>query len=61
VSLYACLVRHESYACGGLLNLLIHFMLILDHGYLLVILAHGPFVRIHSCFTNLGIMVCIIA
>jgi hypothetical protein len=33
-----CWLRYESYACGGLLNLLIHFMLILAHGYLLVIL-----------------------
>jgi hypothetical protein len=31
-------LRYESYACGGLLNLLIHFMFILAHGYLLVIL-----------------------
>jgi hypothetical protein len=31
-------LRYESYACGGLLNLLIHFLLILVHGFLLVIL-----------------------
>jgi hypothetical protein len=31
-------LRYESYTCGGLLNLLILFMLILAHGYLLVIL-----------------------
>jgi hypothetical protein len=31
-------LRYESYACGGLLNLLIHLLPILDHGYLLVIL-----------------------
>jgi hypothetical protein len=31
-------LRYESYACGGVLNLLIYFMLILAHGYLLVIL-----------------------
>jgi hypothetical protein len=31
-------LRYESYACGGLLNWLIHFMLILAHDYLLVIL-----------------------
>jgi hypothetical protein len=30
--------RYESYDCGGLFNLLIHFMLILAHDYLLVIL-----------------------
>jgi hypothetical protein len=36
---FICLLwlRYESYACGGLLNLLIHFMPILAHGYLLVI------------------------
>jgi hypothetical protein len=32
------LLRYESYVCGGLLNLIIHFMLILAHGSLLVIL-----------------------
>jgi hypothetical protein len=31
-------LRYESYACGALLNLLIHFMSILAHDYLLVIL-----------------------
>jgi hypothetical protein len=31
-------LRYESYACGGMLNLLIHFMLILAHGFMLVIL-----------------------
>jgi hypothetical protein len=31
-------LRHESYACDDLLNLLIHLMSILAHGYLLVIL-----------------------
>jgi hypothetical protein len=37
---FICLfwLRYESYACGDLLNLLIQFMLILAHGYLLVIL-----------------------
>jgi hypothetical protein len=37
---FICLfwLRYESYACGGLLNLLIHFMLILAHGNLFVIL-----------------------
>jgi hypothetical protein len=37
---FICLfwLRYESYACGGLLNLLIHLMPILAHGYLLVIL-----------------------
>jgi hypothetical protein len=29
-------LRYESYACGGLLNLLIHLMSILAHGYFLV-------------------------
>jgi hypothetical protein len=39
-SKFMCLfwLRWESYACGGLLNLLIHFFHILAHGYLLVIL-----------------------
>jgi hypothetical protein len=32
------LVKIESYACGDLLNLLIHFMLMLSHGFLLVII-----------------------
>jgi hypothetical protein len=32
------LIEYESYACGGLLNLLIHLMPILAHGYLLVIM-----------------------
>jgi hypothetical protein len=37
--IYACFGSDMSYyACGGLLNLLIHFMIILAHGYLLVIL-----------------------
>jgi hypothetical protein len=37
---FICLfwLRYESYACGGLLNLLIHLMPILAHGYLFVIL-----------------------
>jgi hypothetical protein len=37
---FICLfwLRWKSYACGGLLNLLIHIMPILAHGYLLVIL-----------------------
>jgi hypothetical protein len=29
---------YESYSCGGMINLLIHLMPILAHGYLLVIL-----------------------
>jgi hypothetical protein len=29
-------LRYESYACGGLLNLLIHLVPILAHGYLFV-------------------------
>jgi hypothetical protein len=32
------LIEMKSYACGGLLNLLIHFLLILALGFLLVIL-----------------------
>jgi hypothetical protein len=37
---FICLfwLRYESYAYGGLLNLLIHLIPILAHGYLLVIL-----------------------
>jgi hypothetical protein len=37
---FICLfwLRYESYACGDVFNLLIHFMLILAHGYLLIIL-----------------------
>jgi hypothetical protein len=26
-------LRYESYACGGLSNLFIHFMLVLAHGF----------------------------
>jgi hypothetical protein len=37
----------------------IHFMPILPHGYLFVILLWSP-CEIHSCFASLGIMVCII-
>jgi hypothetical protein len=37
---FICLFQlsYDSYACGGLVNLLIHLMSILAHGYLLVIL-----------------------
>jgi hypothetical protein len=37
---FMCLfwLRYESYACGGMLNFLIHLIPILAHGYLLVIL-----------------------
>jgi hypothetical protein len=37
---FICLfwLRYESYACGGLINLLSHLMPILAYGYLLVIL-----------------------
>jgi hypothetical protein len=37
---FICLfwLRYKSYAYGGLLNFVIHFMLILAQGYLLVIL-----------------------
>jgi hypothetical protein len=43
---FICLfwLRYESYACGGLLNLLIHYMPILAHGYLLVILLRSLYV-----------------
>jgi hypothetical protein len=37
--IYLFWLRYESYACDGLL---IHFMLILAHGYLLVILLWSP-------------------
>jgi hypothetical protein len=36
--IYLFWLRYESYVYGGLLNFIIHFMLILAHGYLLVIL-----------------------
>jgi hypothetical protein len=36
------MMSSESYACGGLLNLLIHFLLIFAHGFLLVILYWSP-------------------
>jgi hypothetical protein len=37
---FICLfwLRYESYACGSVLNVLYSLMLILAHGYLLVIL-----------------------
>jgi hypothetical protein len=43
---FICLfwLRYESYACGGFLNLLIHFMPILALGYLLVILWRSVYV-----------------
>jgi hypothetical protein len=36
---FICLfwLRQESYACGDFLNMLIHFILILAHVYLLII------------------------
>jgi hypothetical protein len=37
-------LRYESYACGGLLNVLYSLMPILAHGYLLVILLWSPYV-----------------
>jgi hypothetical protein len=42
---FVCLfwLRYESYACGGLLNLLIHFISIVAHDYLLVILLWSLF------------------
>jgi hypothetical protein len=41
---YACGgLLNLLYACGGLLNLLIHLMLILAHGFLLVILYWSPY------------------
>jgi hypothetical protein len=41
---FICLfwLRHESYACGDLLNVLYSLMPILAHGYLLVILLWSP-------------------
>jgi hypothetical protein len=54
---------YESYACGGLLNLLIHFMLIVAYGLMAncLLSCDGLFMWIHSYFACLGIMVCIIA
>jgi hypothetical protein len=59
---FICLVwlRYESYACGGLLNLLIHFMPILACGYLLVILLWN-ICEDSLLFCKSCIMVCIIA
>jgi hypothetical protein len=37
-------LRYESYACGGLLNVLYSLMPILAHGHLLVILLWTPYV-----------------
>jgi hypothetical protein len=37
-------LRYESYACGGLFNVLYSLMPILTHGYLLVILLWSTFV-----------------
>jgi hypothetical protein len=37
-------LRWESYACGGLLNVLYSLMSILAHGYLLVILLWSSYV-----------------
>jgi hypothetical protein len=46
---FICLfwLRYESYACGGLLNMLYSLMSILAHGYLLVILLWSPYVDSH--------------
>jgi hypothetical protein len=43
---FICLfwLRYESYACGGLLNVLYSLMPILTHGYLLVILLWSLYV-----------------
>jgi hypothetical protein len=43
---FICLfwLRYESYACGGLLNLLYSLMPILAHGYLFVILLWSHYV-----------------
>jgi hypothetical protein len=38
-------LRYESYAYGGLLNVLYSLMPILAHGYLLVILLWSPYVN----------------
>jgi hypothetical protein len=60
VSLYACFSRDRSLIhVVPYLTYFIHFMLILAHGYLLVILLWS-LVRIYSCFVSLDIMVCII-
>jgi hypothetical protein len=41
--IYLFWLRYESYACGGLLNLFIHFFHNLAHGYLLIILLWSPY------------------
>jgi hypothetical protein len=41
-SICLSLLRYESYACSDFVNLLIPFMFILAHGYLLVILLLSP-------------------
>jgi hypothetical protein len=43
---FICLfwLRQESYACGGLLNVVYSLMPILAHDYLLVILLWSPYV-----------------
>jgi hypothetical protein len=45
-------LRTESYACGGLLNLLIHFIFILAH----LLSCYGLLVKIHSYFVSLGML-----
>jgi hypothetical protein len=42
--IYLFWLRYESYACGGLLNVLYSLMPILAHVYLLVILLWSPYV-----------------
>ena len=58
--IYLFWLRWESYACGGLLNVLNSLMPILALGYFLVILLWS-LVRIYSCFASLGASMCIIA
>jgi hypothetical protein len=54
---FICLfwLRYESYACGGLLNVLYSLMSILAHGYLLVFLLWAPYVdSLFFCKSRIG-------
>jgi hypothetical protein len=53
-------LRWESYAYGGLLNVIYSLMPILAHGYLLIILLWSPYVDSHL-FVSLGMVMNIIA
>jgi hypothetical protein len=59
---FICLfwLRYESYACGGLLNVLYSLMPILAHDYLLVILLWSPYVD-SLLFCNFNMVMDIIA